>query len=68
MRDDKAGSLVQSLLFRDVQGLSVAPAKNTEYNPPPFNVPWAQTNCVPGVGFEPMCLTASGFAVERSDH
>ena len=48
-------------LFRDVQGLSVAPAKNTGYNPPPFNVPWARTSCVPGVGFEP--TKASGFAV-----
>ena len=30
-------------LFRDVQGLLVAPAQNTGYNPPPFNVPRART-------------------------
>ena len=29
--------------FRDVQGLSVAPVKNTGYNPPTFYVPWART-------------------------
>ena len=28
-----------SYLFRDVQGLPVAPAQYTGYNPPPFKVP-----------------------------
>ena len=53
--------------FRDVQGLSVAPAENTGYNPPPLNVPWAVTSCGPGVEFEPTSLKARGFAVRRSN-
>ena len=39
--------------FRDVQGLSVAPAWYTGYNSPPFNIPWAQTKFGPIEGFEP---------------
>ena len=63
MSDEKIESPLHATLSSHVWGLSVAPAKNTGYNPPPFNVPWTRTKLSSRAWFEPTPSSASGCTV-----